>query len=290
MLPTKHGNGMAPNPMALPGGNGQAILIELDDTGIGVGKFKHEVGMGDHLAADLPLLLRQAHTGVDGVLQGVGKDDGQLRLADRQLIRQGDMCLHLDILSLGLGEVSGKDRVQHRRAAPVDRLSLLHLALRHTEKGQRFLGLALSYQLRNGAEPVTKVVPLDPDGLLHRLNGLHPALEGGERELCELRLVAGLRLPLYAGKEQDQDAVEPHHQQRKHRLYKCGDRVDSHIPGEHEQNNQPIGQQPDADYGPAPLEFIQCLKDQRAQMLVKQPQHRRGQDQYGEPQNPRPLI
>ena len=70
--------------MPLLRGYRQTVFIQADRTRTGIGNFKHQLRDADYLAPQHPLLCRQCHAGIDRILQGIGKDNGQLSLVRRR--------------------------------------------------------------------------------------------------------------------------------------------------------------------------------------------------------------
>lgn len=80
VLFTKGGNGVASNAMTLLRGNWQPGFIKADGSYIWIGKFKHQIRVVDHFAANLSLPLWETHTGVNRIFERIGKHNSKLRL------------------------------------------------------------------------------------------------------------------------------------------------------------------------------------------------------------------
>lgn len=97
----------------------KSILIQGHRGIAGIDHLNHQSRIMNRPADNSPLLLRQLFTGMNGILQSIGKHKGQPCFIHRQLLRKGQMGLHLNVLLLCLFKVGRKHGVEHRRRAPL---------------------------------------------------------------------------------------------------------------------------------------------------------------------------
>ena len=159
-------NGLHALAMAFPLGDGQAIAVKFYHARAGIGNFQHNAGKADRFAADLALCLWKFHAGMDGVFQGIGKNNGQFSLIDLELIGQGDSRIDLDPLPLRLLKIGGEGGIEHCRLAPAHRFCFVQPLLRRVKELQCRRAISAGDQRSHRLQAVADIVPLDADAFL----------------------------------------------------------------------------------------------------------------------------
>lgn len=188
-------NGLRALAMAFPPGDGQAIAVKFYHARAGIGNFQHNAGKADRFAADLALCLWKFHAGMDGVFQGIGKNNGQFSLIDLELIGQSDSCIDLDPLPLRLLKIGGEGGIEHCRLAPAHRFCFVQPLLRRVKELQCRRAISAGDQRSHRLQAVAHIVPLNADAFLCGMDCFHPALQGGYLQLQEL--LAVLRIAFF---------------------------------------------------------------------------------------------
>ena len=226
------------------------------------------------LHADPPPVLRQLLTGVDGVFQGVGQDDADIRLLKGERFRNPELRLHGAAFVAGLDDIGRQHRVDGGVGA-ADRLrQLLQSAAEGTDIVQRSPIVPLLEQALHGGQMVTHVVAVNAPHL-------HLLAQGVVILPLDLHQTGVFIHPHLPPEGVENGNVgqghQRQHQQQKQKAPPAGHRI-IHGNGHHDEH-QIVKQSNEGKQPPAPFQLPLKLLIGAAQLFPDKPLRQGEEDQ-----------